>query len=275
MWQHLARVVVTSLLIAGPAVAATGAPSVTYRDDKLSVSLQKVPVGEGVTLIEKAIGADVRGRVPSEGEISIDFENVPLHEALGRLFGERNFAITYGADGRATAIELFGAPLPAPPKAAAVETSAAPVEPTGWPPDEKTKAAVATLRTFLERNPSVDLDPELAKVAGAKTTTFIELMRIAAQNDDRRVRARAWNESVRTMRDDPEVWEALVVVMNTAPEDSMRDFARNQLGPNAEELTRQLIRHAGPQLRAPARAVLERLAADPTAGVAAPTPVTP
>src|SRR5262245_16577305 len=79
--------------------SASAAPTMTYRDDRLTAHMEKMPVADCVRAIEIATGADIRGKVPSEGEISIDLDAVPLHEALGRMFGERNFSITYRGDG--------------------------------------------------------------------------------------------------------------------------------------------------------------------------------
>ena len=263
MW-HLAGITL-ALLAAAPLQAASGSPVVTYHGDRLTVRMEKVAVSDGIRAIETATGASVKGKIPSEGELTMTVEDVPLHEALGRIFGERNYAITYRKDGTPAVIELFGAPLPSSPKVAATPSPPQAIDDdAGWPRDDETRAAVATLQGFLDRNHSIDLGPDLAAVTGTKTTTFIDLMKVAAQNDSRRVRARAWRRAMRTMREDEAAWAALATVMQTAPQDGMRDFARQQLGPNAEELTRQLIRHAGPGMRTPARAVLDQLAVQPT-----------
>jgi hypothetical protein len=258
----LARGVILSFVVTS-AIAAATLPTVQYRADRLTVHATDAPVTECVRALESATGADVRGRVPTEGTISIELEAVPLHQALGRLFGESNFAITYRSDGRPAAIELLGGPLPASVIHRATAPALAPPGSDGasWPSDPASIQAVGTLRSFLERNQSVDLPESLAKTVGARTVPFIDLVKVAATNDDRGVRARAWRLSLRTIHEDTEVWGAFKTVVETAPEDSMRDFARHLLGPNAEELTRQLIERSDADMRGPTQAMLARLEA--------------
>ncbi len=135
------------LLVAATAIAATG-PTAEYRDDRLTVHMKDVPVTEAVRALEVATGADVRGKVPDEGAVSIDLDAAPLHEALGRIFGERNFSIIYRGDGQPAAIELFGGPLAAatrPATAPAAGPAAARDDSPGWPADQATRDAVMTL----------------------------------------------------------------------------------------------------------------------------------
>jgi hypothetical protein len=262
MWIRLAAV---SLLLFGRTVAAAAAPEVEYRDDRLTVHMQEVPIADAVRALEIATGADVHGKIPPAGEVSIELDAVPLHEALGRIFGERNYSITYRGDGRPAAIELFGAPLPAVARPAAAPAPApAPAEERagpGWPADQATRDAVITLQQFLERNPSVDLPPGLAKALGAPSVTYRDLVKAAATNENRGVRLRAWRLSVRTLREDPALWDAFRQVITTAPEDSMRDFTRHLLGPRAEELTHELMARSDPQIRGSARVILDQLRA--------------
>lgn len=258
----LARGAFVSLVLTS-AISAASLPTVQYRDDRLTVHATEVPVTECVRALETATGADVRGRVPAEGTISIELEAVPLDEALGRIFGESNFAITYRSDGRPAAIELLGGLLPASVMHQAKTPALPPPGSDGatWPSDPASIQAVATLGSFLERNPTVAVPESLAKTVGARTVPFVALVKVAATNDDRSVRARAWRLSLRTIQQDPELWGAFKTVVEPAPEDSMRDFARHLLGANAEELTRQLVERSDADMRGPTQAMLARLEA--------------
>jgi len=253
--------------------ASAATPGVEFSNDRLTLHLTKVAVADVIRALEAATGADVHGKIPSEGDMTIDVEAAPLREGLDRLFGERNFAITYRADGRPLSIELFGGPLPAL-RAGAPEPPQSPtVDAQPWPSEPTTLAAIARLQAFLERNPSIDLPAGLAKALGSSSVTFRDLLRAAATNDAQAVRARAWRLSLRTLREDAALWSAFTDVVSTAPEDAMRDFMRHLLGPHAEELTRQLTARSDPQVRGPARMVLQRLQAQPrdaTAGVLSP-----
>lgn len=270
-WSPLARVVALAILVAPATGLAAGsdggAPVVTYHDDLLTVHMAKTPAADGLRTLATATGAELRGQVPSTGEISIDLDRVPLREGLGRIVGEQNFAITYRSDGRPASIELLGGPLPsvarAPESVVPAPPAAGAQNAATWPPDAKTAAAVATLQALLDRNPSIQLPGDLAAALGTQSATLHDLVKTAATSDDRRVRARSWRLSLRTMRDDPDVWSALVTVVDAAPEGYMRDFMRNQFGPHAEEMTRVLVAHAGPDLRSPAKVALDQLAAQP------------
>jgi hypothetical protein len=268
MCKLLARGALVALLLAPVIASSATAPTVEYANDRLTVHAAQAPVGECLRALQTATGAELRGKVPSEGPISIELEAVPLHEALGRMFGQTNFAITYRSDGRAAAIELLGGALPPEVMHQAVAAAASPA-PDGapWPSDPASVQAVATLSSFLQRNPSVDLPDGLAKTLGARTVPYVELLRAAATNDDRAVRARAWRLSIRTIHEDPALWGSFKTVIETAPEDLMRDFARHLLGPNAEELTRQLIARSDTDMRAPARSMLAQLQAQPRTDV--------
>jgi hypothetical protein len=89
-------------------------------------------------------------------------------------------------------------------------------------------------------------------------------------NDDRAARARAW----RCRLNDPQGPGSGGVKSRhrDGPEDVMRDFARHLLGPNAEELTRQLIARSDTDMRVPARSMLAQLRRSraPTSRVPAP-----
>ena len=73
---------------------------------------------EVVAAVAVATGAAVHGRVGTDRRLSVEFDALPLNEALPRLLGPESFALRYGADGRLVAIELQGGPVaeaPGPP----------------------------------------------------------------------------------------------------------------------------------------------------------------
>jgi len=125
---------------------AAAAPIAEYRDDKLTVHMARTPITECVRALESATGASIRGRIPDKGEVTIALESVPLREGLGRIFGESNFTITYKNDGRPSAVQVLGGPLPvltAQPQA----KDASPPPSNGGPADAQT---VAQARVTLQ-----------------------------------------------------------------------------------------------------------------------------
>ena len=238
-----------------------GAAIAEYRDDNLTVHMTRTSIAECVRALESATGADIHGRIPEAGEITISLESVPLREGLGRIFGERNFTITYKRDGRPAAVEVLGGPLPALTPASSGKDRPMPHS-AQLPGDEQTMAqAGATVQAFLERNPVLELDHDLAAALGKPRATFHDVLRTAADSNSKRIRSRALMLSLRTMREDADVWDAFTTVVEKVPVDSMSEFMQHTFGPHAEDTTRELVLHGDSQLRGPAKAVLERLEA--------------
>ena len=242
---------------------AAAAPIAEYRDDKLTVHMARTPITECVRALESATGASIRGRIPDKGEVTIALESVPLREGLGRIFGESNFTITYKNDGRPSAVQVLGGPLPvltAQPQA----KDASPPPSNGGPADAQTVAqARVTLQAFMERNPSLELDHQVAAALGRPRATLHDVLRTAADSKSKRVRSHALMLSLRTFRDDSTVWGAFTTVVGNTPVDSMSSYVKQFFGPHAEETARVLASQTDPDLSGPAKAVLDQLVAQP------------
>jgi len=83
---------------------------VLYRQDALTVHVVKAPLAWVVEEIGRQTGADIRGELREQREVSADFEASPLPDALHRLLGQQNFALVYGRAGGLRAIKLLGGP---------------------------------------------------------------------------------------------------------------------------------------------------------------------
>jgi hypothetical protein len=90
----------------------TGSPRrvLDYREDRLTLHVQEVPLTEVVAEIARQSGAELRGQVYKPREVSAAFEDQPLVPALERLLGEQNFTLRYGRDGQLRMIHLLGQP---------------------------------------------------------------------------------------------------------------------------------------------------------------------
>src|SRR5438552_14070691 len=93
-----------------PAVAEPSPPIVTYRSDQLSVRLEKVPLEDVLAELGRVSGAEIQGAPREPRDITAQFDDVPLPEALHRLLGDQNFMLKYGEADRLRMIELFRGP---------------------------------------------------------------------------------------------------------------------------------------------------------------------
>src|SRR5262249_60976684 len=101
----------------------------------------RAPVGEVLDEISKQSGAEIRGE-PNPREVSAEFEDVPLLDALHRLLGNQNFTLKYGEKSRLVAIDLLAGSTG--PPAAVTPANARPSTPTGpQPPQQNPQEAPA------------------------------------------------------------------------------------------------------------------------------------
>jgi hypothetical protein len=59
-----------------------------------------VPITDVLNELERQTGASVRGSLLDPREVTAEFRDVPLSQALARLLGDQNFALVYGEGGR-------------------------------------------------------------------------------------------------------------------------------------------------------------------------------
>ncbi len=102
-------------LSVAPLVAGELTCVVAYDADLVTVHVQRVPVPGIVREIGRQSGAEVVGDVRKPGDVSQEFDRVPLVDALARLLGEQNFTLRYGPEGQLRTIKLLGAPLAVAP----------------------------------------------------------------------------------------------------------------------------------------------------------------
>src|SRR3989442_5759193 len=104
-------VVAAMLLSAGPVAAREPTCVVAYDAGRLTVHAERVPLANVVREIGRQSGAEILGQVRKPRDLSLDFERVPLVDALARLLREQNFTVRYGPEGKLRAIDLLGEPL--------------------------------------------------------------------------------------------------------------------------------------------------------------------
>ena len=69
-----------------------------------------MPVAEVLAEFARQSGAEIRGEPAEAREVTAQFDDVPLGEALYRLLGDQNYALVYGDGGKLRAVRLLGGP---------------------------------------------------------------------------------------------------------------------------------------------------------------------
>src|SRR5919198_1381887 len=126
-------VVAVTVLSAGPLAAGDPTCVVTYGADRVTVHAKRVPLADVVREIGRQSGAEVVGEVRKPREVSQEFDEVPLVDALARLLKEQNFTLRYGPEGELRTIKLLGGPM------AVAAAQPAPADTS--PPDKRARRA--------------------------------------------------------------------------------------------------------------------------------------
>jgi hypothetical protein len=269
----LARLVLLGLLcLAAPAggeespvPAARPAPVVTYRDDRLSVQAEDIPLADLLRDVGRASGSVVRGEPAPAPPVSARFDGVPMQEALTRLLGEQSFTLTYDEGGKLKTIDLRGGPQAAKPRPA----EPPPSTPAGWPPSEAVQKATETVDAWTRSEERYPISGRLAQHLKAKDATFAQLAETAVTAEDRRVRTHALRAALRVLEGETEVRNAFLDTLDSVDDAFLVNYCRFFMKDRAEEFLSTMARHARMRaLRTRARAVEEalRTAPPPAAG---------
>ena len=254
-------------LVPGRNVAADEAPDrvVQYQKDALTVRVTRVPVDEVLTQLGQQTGAEIRGEVRDRREITAEFEDVPLPEALHRLLGEQNFALIYGDGGRLKAVRLMGGPLAAPPPGATPPPTA---PPAGTPP-----ASLPALAGLFEMHPPVPIQGRLSEVLGSPLATFPQLGDVALHSDDVLLRTEAVRVGLQAIEAEPEFKAAVISGLTSMSNADLASLVRGLAGGHSDELVLRVITLArATELRAKASSVLQELRTQPSAAPPAVPP---
>jgi hypothetical protein len=260
MLRSVVAVALLGVLAVSPLRAADPeTPTVSYKDDRLTLRASDMPVADLMEALKRDSGAEIRGEVPS-GKVSATFDAVPLREALGRILGDRSFTLTYADDGHLKAIELKGGPTEWKPPAAAE---------AGRPTDEAARSAEkgashkervdALAHVFDHRGP-VQVKGKLAEASGKSEVDWAYLLRTAGSHEEQDVRVEAFRTGVQELDQNPEMRADMVSAMSALTDEELAQFARLMLGPNAQGVTKYAARLAhSPDLRGRLRAVVRQL----------------
>jgi hypothetical protein len=230
---------------------------IRYAKDMLTVRLAKVPVTEVLAEIERQSGAEVRGQVRDPREVSAEFDDVPLPDALHRLLGSQNFALIYADGGRLRAVKLLGGPQAAPPPTPASPAGAPAVPP---PVPSPVPTSPAALIGMLERHAPVPVTGRLAELFGADSATFMQLVDAGLHNEDPVLRLESVRAAIQGIEGDGELRSALVGAANSIDIGELSMLVRSAAGDHADEITMNVATQAhATEIRTKASALLQQL----------------
>jgi hypothetical protein len=214
----------------------------TYRNDRLSAHLARVPLEEVMIDLGHASGAEVYGPVHEPRDISAEFDDVPLVEALHRLLGDQNFVVKYGKDGRLRAVKLLGGPQ------APIHIVATP------PPTTRAREPVASASkapldldgavAILDGHSPVPVSGQLAQALGTDAASFRDLFDAASNNEDAVVRAEAMRAFIGALDAEPEFRDPVLHALDTLDDLTLAEMLRRLAGSRAEEIAAQFAANA-------------------------------
>jgi hypothetical protein len=230
-------------------VAPPPLPGVRYHQDLLSVHVSAMAADALLVEIARQSGATIRGR-PADREVSAEFDDVALPEALHRLLGGQNFWLAYDEHRHLRTIELLGGPEEQPAEVAA----RAPVAPPRPPVPTPEAAAV-----LLDGAPPIALAGPLAREFRTPTVSLRQLIDVALHHGDETVRAEAARTTLAAVEADPSL-AALLDGLAGMDEAALARLVRRLAGDRAEEALVEVAAGARRgDVRSKATSVLERL----------------
>jgi hypothetical protein len=177
-----ALALLAALASAAQARAADPAPApaktIALTGDRLTVKVSAVPLDEVLQAIVAPSSGEIRGSVKQPHDVSIDFEEVPLQDGLGRLLGDQNFVLTFRENGTLRSVTLLGGPQEATSEARIVKPA---------PPAQPVVGAAE----MMQRNVPVPAGSKLAQFLGQQTATLQQLVDISIRQEDASLRVEA------------------------------------------------------------------------------------
>lgn len=239
-----------------PAAAAEPAREIRYRDDRVTLRLDRVPVTEVVAELAKQSGATVRGEVREARDVTLELTDTPVKEALQRLLGAQSFTLVYGEKGDLKEIELKGGPEDDPRRRAAAAGA-----------KEGDRASWDAMYRLFDRREQLHLDGSLKQAVGKDEAGWDYVANTAIGSDDPRVRREAVRAALRALEGDPELRAAVLAQAKSMSDADFAAFARATCYHRAEDLVRNIARETRmDEFRERARGVLRELEKRPFEG---------
>ena len=227
--------------------------------NQLSVRLEKVALEDVLAELGRVSGAEIQGAPREPRDITAQFDDVPLPEALHRLLGDQNFMLTYGEGNRLRRIELFGGP-----QEPGETSSTSPAAGSAGGPSPAAGSTMpqnlAVAISVLEQHPPVAVTGRLAAALGGNTATFHQLFDAAMHQQDAGLRTEALRASLSAFDAEPDLRSRVLTVVAGVDDVALGQALRGIAGARAEEIANQAATQAQTaELRSKALSVLQRL----------------
>jgi hypothetical protein len=218
------------LLGASLAVPASraAAPDVRYEDGRVTADLRDVALADAVGAIAAKAGLELRG-TPTPQTLTMRLDAVPLAEAMARLCEGQSVALTYDAGGALKEVRFVD------PSAADPGRSAARDELPAAPDDGAPGAIAASERP-------VPVDGLLAEALGADRSTFLQIVGVALQVGDARLRLEALRAALHLLDTEPDLRAEVSRTFEGLSEAYLAEWLERIAGPDAEEIARNTAR---------------------------------
>jgi hypothetical protein len=223
-----------------------------YRDDRLSVRLEKVSLDDVLAELARISGGQIRGELREPHDVTAEFKDVPLSDALHRLLGNQNFALVYGRSGELRAVRLLGGPQAPTAKTPAV-AALVPTTTTLTP-------SPGNLLALFARHPPIPVSGRLAEAFGSNTATFEQLLNASLHNEDPSIRADGLRVFIGGVEGDAELKTAVMGSLGSMDDQALTALVQSIAGDHASEFIAGIVtRTRDGTLRTRGSAVLERL----------------
>jgi len=219
-----------------PAAApAAAVPDIRWVGERVTVKATGLSRSAVLGEVAKLIGATVKGGIADNGEVTLQFESLPLDDALTRILGDQNFTIAYAA-GKPKEIALWGGPLaPLPPTPALTEA-------------EQTRRAQLPPRLGFPRSfrskRQIPLPDALQAKLGTESTTFDEVFDVATGDESGITRAEASMVVLSTLERDRHLRRQVLSAVGRLDDATLAQFGGTPEGERMEQFLEFLSVHS-------------------------------
>lgn len=255
----------------GKSVGATvekssdSSPVLRYKENTLTVHCEATSVRSLLEELREQSGAEIEMDLLEDSRVTVDFERLPLQQALKRLMPNQNYFATYrvvrqdGADGVGVGSEIArleitgpaGDPMSPPASAARRAEDDLSLE------DRQVEASMELYGSLLTVPLQLPRESGLATALGRDTPSVKDVLQAAFRHGDEPVRREAAEALARTL--EPRAAE-IALPGGSGSIAQMAEVLREVAGPNAEEFIAVLAENfQTPRLRTQALAIGEAL----------------
>ena len=242
----LALSLLAAILPGHPAGAADAPPpkTIALKGDKLTVKVNAVPLDEVLQAVVAPSQGEIRGSLKQPHDVSIEFEDVPLQDGLGRLLGDQNFVLTFRENGSLRTLTLLGG-------AQEQSSEARIVKPT---------AAHPAATDMMQRSVPVPAGSKLALFLGQPNATLQQLLDISLRQDDASLRVEALRAGVGAIDSEPDLKALVVKSLGDTDDHTLENVIRSVAQDRAREIVSQMAAITRtPELRIRSTQLLQHL----------------